>query len=126
MPAKIGPIFGFHPNLYQKVYLLEVHYGQEKVQSASKSRTKKDSCSFEETERWFEDLFRRPFSLTSPRWWPNLRMPDFEEVTPSVDIFEDGDIVIVKAELPGMSKEDIHVTLAEDTLIWRKEERTEG
>ncbi len=77
-------------------------------------------------ERWFEDFFRRPFPLMSRGWWPNLRMPEFEEEAPSVDIFEEGDNVIVKAEMPGVRKEDIHVTLTEDTLIWRKEERTEG
>ena len=56
-------------------------------------------------------------------------MPELEEVAPPVDIFEEGENVIVKAELPGMSKEDIHVTLTEDTLTVsgekKKEERVE-
>jgi len=80
---------------------------------------------FEETERWFEDFFRRPFPLMGPRWWPSLRMPEFEALTPSVDIYEEGDDVIVKAELPGLKKEDIEVTLTEDTLTLSGEKKKE-
>jgi len=45
---------------------------------------------------------------------------------PSVDVYEDKDNVVVKAELPGMKKEEIDVSLAGDTLTIcgeRKEER---
>jgi len=56
-------------------------------------------------------------------------VPELEEVAPPVDIFEEGENVIVKAELPGRRKEDIHVTLTEDTLTVsgekKKEERVE-
>jgi len=102
---------------------------KKKSKALVKAEPRRAPAPFEGTERWFGDFFRRPFSLTSPRWWPSLRMPEFEEATPSVDIFEEGDDVIVKAELPGMSKEDIHVTLTEDTLTVsgekKKEERVE-
>ena len=46
--------------------------------------------------------------------------------TPSLDVFEEKDNVIVKAELPGMKKEDIEVTLAGEMLSIsgeRKEEK---
>jgi len=83
----------------------------------------------QETERWFEDFFRGPFPLVGPRWWPSLGMPEFEGLSPSVDIYEKGDDVIVKAELPGMKKEDIDLTLTENTLTLsgekKKEERVE-
>ncbi len=52
-------------------------------------------------------------------------MPEIEEVTLSVDIFEEGNDVIVKAELPGMNKEDIDVTLTEDTLTLSGEKKKE-
>ena len=82
---------------------------------------------FEEMERWFEDAFRRP--LLRPSWWPRLRMPEIEEVSPSVDIFEEGDDIIVKAELPGMKKEDLDVKLTEDSITVsgkkKKEEKIE-
>ena len=84
---------------------------------------------FEEMARWFEDFFGRSFPSMGPRWWPSLRMPEFEEVAPSVDIFQEGSNVIVKAELPGMKKEDIHVNITGDTLTLsgekKKEERAE-
>lgn len=41
---------------------------------------------FQEMEKRFEDFFRRPFSLL-PSWMPRLRMPEIEEVSPSMDIF---------------------------------------
>jgi HSP20 family protein len=102
---------------------------KKKSQAVVKREPERALMPFEETERWFEDFFRRPFPLVGPSWWPSLRMPEFEEVIPTVDIFEEGDDVIVKAELPGMNKEEINVTLTEDTLTLsgekKKEERVE-
>jgi HSP20 family protein len=45
--------------------------------------------------------------------------------SPSLDVFDDKDNVIVKAELPGMKKEDIEVTLAGDTLTISGERKEE-
>lgn len=80
---------------------------------------------FEEMERRFEDLFRRPFSLLEPSWWPRLRMPEIEEVSPKVDIFEEGDNFVVKAEIPGMKKEDIEVNLTDDMVTISGEKKQE-
>lgn len=79
---------------------------------------------FEEMEKRFEDFFRRPFSLL-PSWWPRLRLPEREEVPPSMDIFTEGDDVVVKAELPGMKKEDIDVSLTKDTISISGEKKKE-
>jgi len=40
----------------------------------------------------------------------------FNTGAPAVDLYEDKDNVIVKAELPGMKKEDIDVSLREGML----------
>jgi len=80
---------------------------------------------FEEMERRFEDLFRRPFSLLEPSWWPRLRMPEMEEVAPKVDIFEEGDNFVVKAEIPGMKKEEIEVNLTDDMVTISGEKKKE-
>jgi HSP20 family protein len=70
---------------------------------------------FEDMERWFEEAFRRPFF--GPSWMPRIRMPDIMgEVSPMVDIFEDGTDVVVKAEVPGIKKENIEVNLTQDTI----------
>lgn len=80
---------------------------------------------FDEVERWVEDMFRKPFSLMAPSWWPRLRLPEIEEIIPSVDIFEEGDNVVVKAELPGMKKEDVDVSLTDDVITISGEKKKE-
>ena len=82
-----------------------------------------------EMERWFdrmvEDFWRRPFpSLLRPeRWWPAetgmmMRMP-------SVDVYEEKDDVVIKAEIPGLSKEDISVQVTDSTLMIKGEKKRE-
>jgi HSP20 family protein len=79
---------------------------------------------FEEMEKRFEDFIRRPFSST-PSWLPRLRMPEVEGVVPSVDILKEGDDIVVKAELPGMKKENIDVSLTKDTITISGEKKKE-
>jgi HSP20 family protein len=55
--------------------------------------------------------------------------PMFEGWSPSIDLFEDKDTVTVKAEVPGMKKEDIDVSLEGRMLSIcgeRREEKSEG
>ncbi len=81
--------------------------------------------SFEDMERWFEEAFRRPFF--APSWMPRLKLPEIMggEVSMSVDIYEEGDNVVVKAEVPGMKKDDIEVNLTEDTIAISGHKRSE-
>lgn len=79
----------------------------------------------EEMERWFEDVFRKPFSLLRPSWFPRVRFPEIEEISPTVDVFEEGDNVVVKAELPGMGKEDIDVKVTDDIITISGEKKKE-
>ena len=78
---------------------------------------------FEEMERWFEEAFRRPFF--APSWMPMFKLPEFGTTYPTVDIFEDGTDVVVKAELPGMKKDDIDVNISDDVVTISGEKRTE-
>lgn len=77
---------------------------------------------FEEMERWFEDAIRRPFF--SPTWLPRLKFPELGEVSPAVDIYEEGDEVVVKAEIPGVSKEDLSVDIADDIITISGEKKS--
>jgi HSP20 family protein len=81
---------------------------------------------FSEKERWFDDYLRDPFSLSR---FSLLTPAVAEEIIPSVDIYVDKNDVVVKAELPGIRKEDIDITLTQDTIIIsgkkRKEEEVE-
>jgi HSP20 family protein len=69
----------------------------------------------EEMEHLLENLWRRPF--TAPAWMGRLRIPELlGEISPSVDIFEEGNSVVVKAEVPGMKRDDLDIALTEDTI----------
>src|SRR5207249_8318891 len=46
--------------------------------------------------------------------------------TPALDIFEDKDNLVVKAELPGMKKEEIDVSLHDGSLSISGERKSEG
>ncbi len=79
---------------------------------------------FEGLEKRFEDFIRRPFALAGPAWWPALREVG-GGIAPSIDIFEEGDDVVVKAELPGMKKEEIEVNLTDDSITISGEKKME-
>src|SRR6185437_13924614 len=49
----------------------------------------------------------------------------FEGWSPSVDLYEEKDKFILRAECPGMKKEDIEVTASEDTITISGEKRRE-
>ena len=74
----------------------------------------------EEMERRFNDAFGRTFA---PTWWPTLHT---EEWVPVIDVFEKEDKYVVKAEVPGMKKEDIDISLLGDTLTIRGEKTAES
>lgn len=61
-------------------------------------------------------LFESPFARTSEilTGW-----------TPAFDVYEEKDNFVVKAELPGMKKEDINVSLQDGSLIISGERRSE-
>lgn len=84
-----------------------------------------------ELDRWFdrmaEDMWRRPFpgfpSLFGREpWWP---APTLALRAPSLDVYEDKDDVVVKAELPGMKKEEIEVTVSGDVVTIKGEKKQE-
>jgi len=83
----------------------------------------------QEMERWFdrmvEDFWRRPLPtlLRPERWWPAetgmmVRMP-------AVDVYDEKDDVVIKAEIPGLSKEDISVQVTDSTLTIKGEKKRE-
>jgi HSP20 family protein len=69
----------------------------------------------ERMERMFDEFFKRPFSLLTRTPWSTFS--DIEQVAaPNVDVYEEGDSLVVKAEIPGISKENIDVTFRENVL----------
>jgi HSP20 family protein len=48
-----------------------------------------------------------------------------EEFSPIVDMYDNKDEIVVKAEVPGMNKEDIKISVSEDTLSIKGELKKE-
>jgi HSP20 family protein len=44
---------------------------------------------------------------------------------PAVDVYEKPHVLVVKAELPGLKKEDVHVEIESDDLIIRGERKAD-
>ena len=74
-------------------------------------------------ERMMEDFFGR---RTRP-WWPErwFRTEGMELTTPAVDLYEEKDDIVVKAELPGIDKNNIEVNLTDHTLTIKGEKKKE-
>jgi HSP20 family protein len=77
-----------------------------------------------EFDRIFEDL---PFLR-----WPRLRelepfrfRRELRLQAPSLDVYEEKNELVVKAEIPGLSKDDIEITLSNSTLTLKGEKKKE-
>jgi len=66
-----------------------------------------------EADRLFSDFINRGIFRLSDEW------------APGVDVIETKDEVVVRAEVPGMTKEDISVTLQDNVLTLRGEKKQE-
>lgn len=78
----------------------------------------------EEWDRYIDRLFHHPFSLMRPSsLWDDFSK--LEELSPSVDIFEEGNDLVVKAELPGMTKDDVKITITENLITLTGEKKHE-
>lgn len=95
--------------------------------SGQKHEMRKYSSPFQEMEQMFEDFFQRRFF--APSWMPRFKFPEVPDVSASVDMFEEGNDLVIKAEIPGMKKEEISIGFTGDTITIsgekKSEERTE-
>jgi HSP20 family protein len=79
-------------------------------------------------ERLFDDFLERQWGRRPFQWtWPTLRgMPSlFEQRVPSVDIVDREKEVVVRAEVPGIDKDNLDVSIADRTLTIKGETRHE-
>jgi len=84
--------------------------------------------TLDEMERWMEESVHRPFQFDFgfrpiSRLLHDLRGEG--ELTPTVDIYTAGNEVVVKAELPGMKREEINVRIVDNELLLFGEKRSE-
>jgi HSP20 family protein len=82
---------------------------------------------WDEMERWFDEFARQGW-LHPLRWeWPlgGERMAFPEGRMPKVDVIERAAEVVVRAELPGVEKDGVELTVTDQTLMLRAETRHE-
>jgi HSP20 family protein len=70
----------------------------------------------DEMNRLFDDFFGRPVLKTG--WTEGVW-------SPTVDVSEDKDNVIIRAEMPGMSKEDVKISIQDNVLTLKGEKKQE-
>jgi len=80
----------------------------------------------DDMERMMNEVFRRPLLETGMAPFRGF-LHDIGRVSlsPSVDVFESGGNIVVKADLPGLTKDDITVKLINNTLEISGEKKTE-
>ena len=79
-------------------------------------------------ERDMDRMLEEFFGRSVRPWWPErwFRFDEMEARPPAVDVFEEKDDIVVKAELPGMEKDNIEVNLTDHTLTIKGEKKKEG
>ena len=82
-------------------------------------------------DQMMAEVWRRPFSGLFPSFPSPLRPSRalFRESlslgVPAVDLYEEEDEVVLKAEVPGLSKEDLKIDLSDSTLTISGEKKKE-
>lgn len=76
-----------------------------------------------EMERFFEDGPWGRFGFGRPRRSQIVSLPAFIE--PVIDIYEEKGDVVVKAEIPGIEKEDLDINLSDNILTIKGEKKKE-
>jgi HSP20 family protein len=99
----------------------------KETKPAVRQRAEVEPWRFPDIERmfedWFDDFRSRPF----PRLWrPSFaRLRPISLEAPALDIYEQKDALIVKAEIPGLTKDELDITLDGSTLTIRGEKKKE-
>jgi HSP20 family protein len=82
-----------------------------------KLHTKHLLAPFEEMERWAEEFFPRGWFQHRSDWPASTRLASMlQQRTPKVDIIDRDDEVFIKAELPGIDKKDVEVSVTDHTI----------
>ena len=99
-----------------------------KVKAGTEPGTKTAPLArLDDLEKVFDDFFQRHW-LRPMRWdmprWPQMRNL-LEERTPSLDVIDRDNEIVVRAEVPGIDKEDLDVSLVDRRLTIKGSSRHE-
>jgi HSP20 family protein len=87
--------------------------------------------SFADLDRWFDEQMASgwlaPLRTHWPRWpgFAEIRAP-FEGRWPKVDVIDRDDEIVIRAELPGVSKDDIDVSVTERAVTIKAKTKSES
>lgn len=81
----------------------------------------------DEMDRWFSEISREG------GWWSRVGAPSWGgssprasgEWSPAVEVFQRGHEFVVRADVPGMVRHDLHVDVSDDSLTIRGERKQE-
>lgn len=72
---------------------------------------------FNDMDRWFEDAFPARMRRRSYGKWPSLgEFRPFQGRMPTVDVIDRDKEIIVRAEIPGVDKKDLDISVTEDSV----------
>ena len=96
-------------------------------QPVQKAASAFDMGKFEDMERLFDTFFAQGWPRPWHQEWPALGEANklFEAPLPRVDVIDRDGEIIVKAELPGVDKKDLDVSMTEDSLTIKGSTRHE-
>ena len=88
------------------------------LETGTMSRIEREMLTtLHEMERWFEDTLHRPFFGFHRLPLTNITGERFSgDFVPAIDMFEEGNELIIRAELAGMKREDIKLELSGNAL----------
>jgi HSP20 family protein len=99
---------------------------EAKKQEIQKTPAARGLSPFEEMDRMFDQYFRRgwmrPWRFEWPAF-PEMALPEIK--VPKVDVIDRESEVVVKAEIPGIEKKDLDISVGEDTVTIKGETRRE-
>lgn len=97
------------------------------AQPISQTKSAQPLTPFEAMDRLFESYFPggwlRPFHAEWPSWSHGVE--PFEGKTPKVDVIDRDQEIFIKAELPGVDKKDIDVSVTHNTVTIKGHTRHE-
>jgi HSP20 family protein len=77
----------------------------------------------EDIGRWFGEAWQEPVTLL--RAMLPTDTAEFETKLPRVDMYKEGDELVLKADIPGMKKDDVNITISGNILSIFGERKTE-
>lgn len=98
-----------------------------KGKEAQRAQSARMLSPFEEMDRWFEGAFPRGWMRPFQREWPmwgELARP-FESRAPRVDVIDRDEEIMLRAELPGVEKKDLDVSITDNTVTIKATSSTE-